>query len=167
MIVLMVSALIESKRIALGIEAVSRIPGAHLVVAGDGPMLPQIMASAAQRLSGRFSLLKVPAADMPALYQSADAFLHLSKEESFGNVFLEAMACGIPVVAPDTTRVRWIVGDDQFLLSSDDPDAIADAIKAAHSAPAHQRKTGVSTAAAFSWGKISKLYQAFLREIAI
>ena len=101
-IVLMVSALIPSKRVALGMEAVSRIPDAHLVVAGDGPLRPAVEAAAKQLLPGRFSLLTVPAAEMPALYRSADVFLHLSLEESFGNVFLEALASGLPVVAPDT-----------------------------------------------------------------
>ena len=44
-IVLMVSALIESKRVEVGIEAVSKVPDAHLVVAGDGPLRTRIDAA--------------------------------------------------------------------------------------------------------------------------
>ena len=161
----MVSALIPSKRVELGIEAVSNVPNAHLVVAGNGPLRHDIEAAAARLLPDRFTLLSVPAAQMPALYQSADVFLHLAKEESFGNVYLEATACGLPVVAPDTPRVRWIVGDNEFLVGSDDPVDIANAINSASSAPPAQRQDRITRAASFSWTKIAKLYQEFLQEI--
>jgi glycosyltransferase involved in cell wall biosynthesis len=68
---------------------------------------------------------------MPALYRSADVFLHLSKEESFGNVFLEAMACGLPIVGHDSPRLRWIVGDDEFLLDTESLPEVASAIERA------------------------------------
>lgn len=164
-IVLMVSALIPTKRVEVGIDAVSRIPDAHLVVAGDGPLRQSIETTAARLLPGRFTLLSVPAEKMPTLYQSADVFLHLSEEEAFGNVFLEAMACGIPVVAHDTSRVRWIVGDDQFLINTNNTAAIVTGIDAASKAPSENRKERVAKAASFSWTKIGKMYQDFLQEI--
>ena len=100
-IVLMVSALDQTKRVEVGIRAVSLIPDAHMVVAGDGPLRQIIDAQAARLLPGRFTRLSLAAERMPELYRSADVFLHLSKEELFGNVFIEAMACGIPIVAHD------------------------------------------------------------------
>ena len=110
LIVLMVSALIENKRIEYGIDAVSRIPDAHLVIAGDGPLRNTIDAAATKMLPGRFTRLSVSPNDMPKLYQSADVFLQCSKDEPFPLVFLEAMACGIPIVAHEMPRVRWIWG---------------------------------------------------------
>src|SRR5258708_1253537 len=71
LIVLMVSALIPNKRIEFGIDAVSRISDAHLVVAGDGPLRKAIAAEAARRLPGRFTLLSVTPERMPSLYQAA------------------------------------------------------------------------------------------------
>ena len=162
----MVSALIPSKRVDLGIEAVSKIPDAHLVVAGDGPLRRDITDAAARLLPGRFSLLTLPANEMPALYRSADVFLHLSQEELFGNVFVEALACGLPVVAPDTPRVRWIVGNEQFLVKTSDPQAIATAIDRARAAPATQTSGRIAAAAQFSWDRIGRLYQDFLQQIA-
>ena len=100
LIVLMVSALDVTKRVEAGIESVSQIPDAHLIVAGDGPLRHAIDALARRLMPGRFQRLLLPADRMPSLYRSADVFLHLCKEESFGNVFIEAMACGIPIVAP-------------------------------------------------------------------
>jgi glycosyltransferase involved in cell wall biosynthesis len=165
LIVLMVSALIPSKRVATAIEAISQISDAHLVVAGDGPQRQTIDKSAAQLLPGRFTRLSVPPEQMPALYQSADVFLHLSKDEPFGNVFLEAMACGLPVVAHESPRSRWILGDDEFLVDADDTIAIAKQIMHAYRTGALRREDRVKRVARFSWPSIGSAYRSFLQEI--
>jgi glycosyltransferase involved in cell wall biosynthesis len=165
LIVLMVSALYPDKRVEIGIEAVSRIADAHLVVAGDGPLRNTISAAAEQSLPGRFTRLSVAPEQMPMLYQAADVFLQCSKDEPFPLVFLEAMACGLPVVAHDMPRVRWFVGDDEFLVNMDDPAAISQSIRRAHSSASAQRQKRVSKAAAFSWAKIAAMYRDFFQEI--
>jgi glycosyltransferase involved in cell wall biosynthesis len=165
LVVLMVSALIPSKRVEMGIEAVSRIPDAHLVVAGDGPQRQVVDALALRLLPGRFTRLSIASEQMPALYRSADVFMHLSLDEAFGNVFIEAMACGLPVVAEDSARARWIVGDDEFLLDTSDPARIADYIKRAGASPADLRQARVMKASAFSWSRVGGMYREFLRKI--
>lgn len=165
LLVLMVSALIPSKRVEIGIEAVSQISNAHLVVAGDGPLRREIEILAAKLIPGRFTLLSIPAERMPALYQSADIFLHLSKVEAFGNVFLEAMACGLPIVAHDSSRLRWIVGDIQFLVDTNNSAAVVDAIKSIDSKPYQNRTAAVSRALSFSWEKVAVMYRDFLQEV--
>jgi glycosyltransferase involved in cell wall biosynthesis len=164
-IVLMVSALIPTKRVEIGVEAVSRIPDAHLVVAGDGPMRQNIDALAARLLPGRFTRLSLAPEQMPGLYRCADVFLHLSKEEAFGNVFIEAMATGVPIVAHDSPRLRWIVGDGEFLLDTADPAAVAQHVELARRAPAVDRQARVKKAAAFSWSRIGEMYREFLKEV--
>jgi glycosyltransferase involved in cell wall biosynthesis len=165
LVVLMVSALIPTKRVEAGIEAVSLIPDAHLVVAGDGLLRNEVDTLAASLLPGRYTRLSLTSEFMPALYRSADVFLHLSKEEAFGNVYIEAMACGLPVVAHDSPRLRWIVGDDEFLLDTSDPAAVAQHIGLARRAPAVLRETRVTKAAAFSWSRVGEMYREFLRDI--
>jgi glycosyltransferase involved in cell wall biosynthesis len=164
-IVLMVSALIASKRVDRGIEAVSRIPGAHLVIAGDGPLRESIDALGERLLPGRYTRTLISPDRMPALYRSADVFLHLSKEESFGNVFVEAMACGIPVVAHDSARSRWLMGETEFLLDTDNLESIAEHIKLACGATEVQRESRVRRAEAFSWPTIGKMYREFLSDV--
>jgi glycosyltransferase involved in cell wall biosynthesis len=164
-IVLMVSALIPSKRVGDGILAVSKIPDAHLVVAGDGPLRESIISMAEALLPERFTLLTVAPEQMPALYRSADVFLHLSKEESFGNVFLEAMGCGLPVVGHDAPRLRWIVGSSAFLIDTSDIGAIAQRIKEARLASSTLRQQRVQQAANFSWEAVAKQYQTFFAEV--
>jgi glycosyltransferase involved in cell wall biosynthesis len=165
LIVLMVSALIPNKRIEFGIDAVSRISDAHLVVAGDGPLRKAIAAEAARRLPGRFTLLSVTPERMPSLYQAADVFLQCSKDEPFPLVFLEAMACGLPIVGHDIPRVRWFVGDDEFLANMDDPAAIAESIQRARSLGSAGRDKRLNRAAAFSWTKIAGMYRDFFQDI--
>jgi glycosyltransferase involved in cell wall biosynthesis len=161
----MVSALIASKRVADGVRAVSKIPGAHLVVAGDGPLRDEIGALTKSLLPGRFSRISVTPDRMPALYRSADVFLHLSKDESFGNVYLESMACGIPVVAHDIPRVRWIVGDDEYLSDTDHIEAVTRSIEAAAQASPALIPARVQRAAEFSWAKVASKYLAFFEQV--
>jgi len=90
---------------------------------------------------------------MPLLYRSADVFLHLSKDESSPLAFLEAMACGLPVVTHDLPRMRWIVGDDEFLLDTENSARIAQQIElAANAGPAQRQKRAMKAGA--SPGKI-------------
>jgi glycosyltransferase involved in cell wall biosynthesis len=165
LIVLMVSALIPNKRIEFGIEAVSRIPDAHLVVAGDGPLRGSISAAAARLLPGRFTLLSIAPERMPKLYQAADVFLQASIDEPFPLVFLEAMACGLPIVAHDMPRVRWFIGDDEFLADMNEPAAIAQAIQRAVTLGPVRRLERVEKAGAYSWAKIAGMYRAFFQDI--
>ncbi|UZK67728.1 glycosyltransferase family 4 protein [Sphingomonas sp. M1-B02] len=161
-LILMVSALIDSKRVIEGIHAVARVPGAHLVVAGDGALRNRVSEEANQHLPGRFTRLTVSAAEMPALYNSADVFLHMSLLESFGNVFVEAMACGLPIVGHDTPRLRWIVGDREQLCDTESPDALHQALERALSL---EKGSPDDRVARFYWPQIAEQYHRFLSGI--
>ncbi len=164
LIVLMVSALIPSKRVDVGIEAVSYVSNAHLVVAGDGPMRQAVDVAAAKFLPDRFTRLSVTPEKMPALYRSANVFLHLSKDEPSSLAFVEAMSCGLPIVAHDSSRFRYIAGDEEFLMDTDNPILVARQIEAARDAPTTQVQKRLTRAAAFSWANIAAMYRKFLQE---
>ncbi|CCE09382.1 Glycosyl transferase, group 1 [Bradyrhizobium sp. STM 3843] len=164
-IILMVSALSPSKRVEVGIDAVSRIPNAHLVVAGDGPLRQAVDELAARQLPGRFTRLTLTPQQMPALYRAANVFLHLSMDESFGNVFVEALACGLPVVGHDSPRSRWIVGDREYLVDTNDPANITRNLELALAAPPVEQQARVERATRFSWAAIGRQYRDFLAEI--
>jgi glycosyltransferase involved in cell wall biosynthesis len=157
-IILMVSAMIESKRVKAGIEAVAQIEDAHLVVAGDGPLRAEVDALAALKLPGRFTRLTTSASQIPKLYASADAFLHMSLFESFGNVFVEAMASGLPIVGHDTARLRWIVGDRDTLCDTQDIEAVTAKLKTALQTG---RTVADPKAADFAWNNIAQRYRTF------
>jgi glycosyltransferase involved in cell wall biosynthesis len=161
-VVLMVSALIESKRVLDGIRAVAALEDAFLVVAGDGPLRDEVARLAERLLPQRFLRVSLSADEMPDLYRSADVFLHLSMVESFGNVFLESWACGLPVVAHDSDRLRWILGDRHYLCDTTEPDQLGAALRAALSAGSKASRAGVER---YSWATIAEEYAAFLGEV--
>jgi glycosyltransferase involved in cell wall biosynthesis len=163
-IVLMVSALIDSKRVLEGMRAVARIPGAHLVVAGDGPLRDQFDALGEELMPSRFRRMTLPLAEMPDLYRSADVMLHPTFHESFGNVYAEALAIGVPVVAHDYAVTRWIFGDGYpGLVDAADEQAITAAVTRAieHGKPDALGRTAAA-AERFSWRNIARQYRDFL-----
>jgi len=166
-IILMVSALIPSKRVDVGVKAVSQIPGAHLVVAGDGPMRHAIEAEADKLLPGRFTRLSVAPEKMPLLYRSANVFLHLSKDEPSSLAFLEAMACGLPVVAHDAPQLRWIAGDDEYLLDTENSMEVARNIERASNAHSALRGKRVLKAQEFAWKVLARKYRDFFQETVV
>lgn len=159
-IILMVSAFIESKRVLEGIRAVAQLSDAFLVVAGDGPMRDEAQALADKLMPGRFLRISLAAKDMPALYQSADVFLHLSLLESFGNVFLEAWASGLPIVAHDTDRLRWILGDYGQLCDTQNQADLVAALNAAMSSKIADQASGIER---FAWSNIADEYRKFIK----
>jgi glycosyltransferase involved in cell wall biosynthesis len=162
-IILMVSALIPSKNVQDAVLAVAKLPDAHLIVAGDGPLRDEIDALAAKHLPGRFGRISVPSEDMPALYRSADVFLHLSRDESFGNVYVEALACGVPIVAYDEKRTRWILGD-AARYAGPTADDIARETGEALKQPATDRVQG-DRAARYGWRPIAEQYRMFFSKV--
>ena len=166
MIILMVSALVDFKRVIAGVEAVGRLPEAHLVVAGDGPLREKVLQRANEVLPGRFTLLSAPPSQMPDLYRSADVFLHMAFQEAFGNVYVEALACGLPVVGHDSARLRWILADVGYFVDSNDAEAVAAAVTRAAQSGIADRDRRVARAAEFSWSQIGARYRTFLQEVA-
>ena len=165
LVVLMVSALVPTKRVSVGIEAVSQIADAYLVVAGDGPLRQEIDATAARLLPDRFTRLSVAPERITDLIDPLTSFSTFPRKNAFGNVFLEALACGLPIVAHDSPRVRWIVGNEEFLLDTNDVKSVAEHIELARNAPREQRHQRATKAAAFAWQKIALMYREFLQEI--
>lgn len=94
------------------------LPESQLVLVGDGPLKSRL-----EKLSDSLGLNNaisfpgyIQPEELPAYYRGADVFAVSSKHESFGMVLLEAMACGVPVVAPDIDYIPQIIDDQCGLL---------------------------------------------------
>lgn len=168
-VVLMVSALIESKRVAEGVRAAAKVPDAYFVVAGDGPERENIRQLAEELMPGRYRMLgSVERKQMPALFRCAEVFLHMSQIEPFGIVYLEAAASGLAIVTHDGETPRWILGDTAIYADSNDSQSVADAIELALE-PA-QRET-LSRAARqrviddWTWKAQAAKYRRFILEL--
>jgi glycosyltransferase involved in cell wall biosynthesis len=101
-------------------EVLKAFPSCWLVLAGQEypPGLTQQLARYADELGVKdyiIMLTSIPESAKPSLYNAADIFVSLSHtpEESFGIALLEAMACGLPVVATDWDGYREIIIDGE------------------------------------------------------
>ena len=111
-VVLCVAALVPSKRIELTIQAVSQMNLASLMIIGKGPLKDKIHALGNKLLGNRFFMTDVSHDKMPSIYKSADVFTLASESsESFGIVYVEALASSLPVVATDDQQRREILED--------------------------------------------------------
>lgn len=167
-VVCMVSALIPSKFPLEGVRAVARLPGAHLLLAGDGPLRAECDALGKELLGDRYHRITVPMAKMPGVYRCGDVFLHLSRDEAFGNIYIESAACGLPVVAHAYPTTEWIFGSDGMLLDTSDTDALNRALVSALAQKPEAVRDGTvreRLVARFDWPVVCRQYADFFRQI--
>jgi len=102
-------------------------PDTQLVLVGDGPERPA--AEALGRSLGVAAGMRFlgETADLPQILRASDVFLLPSETESFGLAALEAMSCGVPVVASDVGGVPEVVvhGETGLLAPAGDVAAMA------------------------------------------
>ncbi|MFH1057553.1 MAG: glycosyltransferase [Pseudomonadota bacterium] len=135
------------KNFPLLIRVFARVAAAHpdwrLVILGEGPLRAELTALAAGLgLAGRVHLAG-RVADPFTHLRRADVFVMSSDYEGFPMSLLEAMSCGLPVVATDCcTGMREIVrpGEDGLLTPVGDADALALALAGLMQDPAQRAK---------------------------
>lgn len=102
-------------------------PNLHLVLIGSGsPVFQQVQERVKQiGLSHRIHLLGTRQ-DVPNLLSGCDLFALPTQQEASGTVFVEAAACGLPVVATDVGGVSEMMraGQTGFLVPAKDADAL-------------------------------------------
>ncbi|QSB43497.1 glycosyltransferase family 1 protein [Tsuneonella flava] len=110
--------------------------------------------------------------DLGRAVAGMDVLLNPSVTETFGNVTLEAMACGVPVVAADATGASSLVDDGVtgYLVPPRDVAAYADKLQAYAEAPALRHAhgaAGAKKAEAFEWDAINQaVADTYLRVLA-
>lgn len=164
-VVLMVSALEPGKRVIEAIHAVAGVPDTFLLVAGDGPLRDEVDRLASELLPGRFLRRTFKHEQMPDLYRSADLFLHTKIRESFGNVYIEALSCGVPIVAHADEVTRWILGEHAVLVDTISETALTAAIADALGAPRPQTEVASWAHAQYSWEVVAARYVEFFGDV--
>ncbi len=133
-VLISVGRLVGWKGLRLVVQALHRLPpDVHYLAVGSGPEEPELRKQAAAlgvddrvHLPGR-----IDHGRLPGLLSEADLYVQPSiGEEAFGIGVIEAMACGVPVLAADNGGLREVVaaGETGWLAKRGDPEAWADAL---------------------------------------
>jgi len=135
----------------------------HLLFAGDGPRLAWLMNTADQKTPGRIHLLGHIAnrEDLADLYANCDALVHPNPREPFGIAPLEAMASGLPVVAPCSGGVlSYANAENAWLVKPTGADFAAGIreVFADHPARVAKIERALRTAANLDWPQVASLF---------
>ncbi len=158
-------ALIPIKGQKLAIQALVHIPGAHLALAGAGSDEALRQQADELGLASRVHFLGQVSHDtLPILLSAADAVVLPSEREGLANAWIEALACGAPLVIPDVGGAREVVRQPEAgRLAAREPEAIAAAVNELLAAPPDQNEVS-QQAACFSWEANAAALVGFWRE---
>ena len=157
-----------------------RVPDAALAIVGGGPSEDRLRAMAAQLPTGVVAFSgQVAEEDLPRYYAAGDVFampcrtrLGGLEVEGWGNVFIEAAACGKPVVVGDSggARESLVDGETGLLVDGTRVDMVADAIGGLLADPERARAMGTAgrerVLRAHTWPAIAARLASWLGEAA-
>jgi len=131
-------------------EVVRSLPGATLLLVGDGPNRARLEAMVAELGLGERVRLLGHRQDVPALLQLADGLVSASRSEGFGMAVLEAMAASKPVVAVHTPAFDEFAreGVSAHFVAAQDRRLLAEGIVEVFADPARARAMGTAGRAA-------------------
>ena len=158
-VVVFLGRAVMEKGLGVFVEAVRRLEQARgpvsVLVIGDGPALPWFKEQLPHAVFTGF----ITGETLATALASADIFLNPSSTETFGNVNLEAMACGLAMVCADApnTRARVQNGRSGILCSAQDIGAYCNALETLLDAPSLRAAMGreaLNVSASYQWSQI-------------
>ncbi|WP_417621344.1 glycosyltransferase [Parasphingorhabdus sp.] len=161
-------ALIARKNQDLAIRTMVHFPDAHLMLAGDGEEEDNYRALANQLgVADRVRFLgSVPHENIPRMTAAADIAILVSKSEGLANAWVEALACGTPVIISEAGGARELVtGPAAGRIVEQNVEAIVHAAKTILAEPPSQEAVR-SSVRQFSWKSNGDQLLAILRKAA-
>jgi sugar transferase (PEP-CTERM/EpsH1 system associated) len=127
------------------VQAVRQAPQLRLVMVGDGPLRAQAQALLDAAGVADKAWLPGERSDVPDVMRGLHAFALPSLAEGISNTILEAMACGLPVIATEVGgNADLVTAETGVLVPSADPLAFAAALLEMASQPARARTMGAA-----------------------
>ena len=170
------------KRLDILLRAMPRVwekhPDAHLLMAGArtsfSPNIDRMIHALAPEQRDRVTVINdFSEGEKPDLLMACDVLAHPSANESFGIVFLEAWACGKPVIGAREGAVPSVVDDgyDGLLFNYPDPNSLAKAILELLANPSLRNKLGQAgrekTLSNYTWDIVTeRLRKVYTQVIA-
>jgi glycosyltransferase involved in cell wall biosynthesis len=132
----------------IGVMAALRDPKVRLLVVGTGPQEQSLKEEVnKRRLTGQVLFLgHVPEAEKFSILQICDLYVSTSQHEGFGLVFLEAMACGLPIICYNYGGQTDFLRDQEsgYLLPLNDVDVFAERCEWLVGSPELRKTMGAS-----------------------
>ena len=155
-----------------------RAPDAALLIVGDGPERGRLERLASGAPDGSVAFAgQVSESDLPRYYRAGDVFAMPCRNrfgglevEGWGNVFIEAAACGRPVVVGDSggARESLVPGETGLLVDGSDVAQVSEAVGSLLADPARARSMGRAgrerVERAFAWSRPAEQLAGWLRE---
>lgn len=166
-LILSVGALIERKGQGLLINAMGDLPDATLMLAGFGEAENQYRKLAESLgVSDRVIFAgSVPHDDLPSMFRAADIMALVSKNEGLANAWVEALACGTPVISSNVGGApELITSPDAGRIVEQNVDAVTTAAKELLAKPIPPEKVAAQVAH-FSWDENAAQAEAFFRSV--
>lgn len=126
--ILYVGRLEKKKNVTNLIKALQEISSIHLVLVGQPGYGYNKIKNLKLKIKNLIEIGYVSHQDLPYLYSGAECFVYPSLYEGFGLPILEAMACGCPVVASNTSSIQEIGGEAVSYFRPESLDEITKAI---------------------------------------
>ena len=168
-LIVSVGALIPRKGQALVIDALPALPGVAYALAGAGDSERDYRAQA-ERLgvTDRVHFLgPVANADLPQLYRAADVVVMPSASEGLANAWVEALACGTPIVISDAGGAAELVTSRVAgHIVERTPAAIADAVRDVLANPREPAEVAATLGGRFGWDRNGRELADHLRGIS-
>ncbi len=157
-----------------------RVPEAALLIVGSGPYESKLRALAERAPNRSVSFAgEVTEEDLPRYYAVGEVFampcrtrLAGLEVEGWGNVFIEAAACGRPVVVGDSggSREALVHGETGLLVDGSEVEGVADALATLLEDPAYASRLGKNGRARVerehTWPRVAERLAGWLREAA-
>lgn len=165
-IVLCVSRLIERKGLKYLFDAflplARRHKSAELHIVGDGPLRSSLEAwTREHQLETQVKFYgSVPHENVSEIYRAADIFVLPSKKEALGNVVLEAMASGLPIIT-SATGAQEMLNENGIVVSPESTNELTDAMEAIlkdKQLGQQYSRNSRTTACTFTWPSIADEY---------
>lgn len=166
---LMISPMTDPAELETAVRTIAHLPGAELVLAGGDEAARQLASQAVTKLSHQLDVRDrvivagaLNTATGPALMRSADVVISLAAQPPWDRIALDAMACGVPVLAgPGPVHEEVVIdGVTGFLLPTARPQLLADRTRSLLASP--MQREGYRIAAAsrarerYAWERIGQ-----------
>lgn len=152
------------KRLELLINAVAELPEKfHLTLCGGGRDKEFYKRLCEEKIPNRFEFVSTTFDKMPSIYAAHNIFSLPSESEPFGKVYIEAMAAGLGIVAPDDEQRRNLIGNAGIFCDVLDTKAYAEAIDTA--ASKNFKEQALNQASIYSWDTIIYKYERAIKSL--